>query len=600
MTINILSSARESFQLNVGSPISNYLKTTSVGKQFSNSIAAGDLPELEKLAAQDPLLTTKPLPNGELPLSYAVQQGNLPSVKFLMQKGADPSQKDDQQLSAIDYARLNQDQNLLVEMLHMVISQDVESVRAILKNPVNLKSAKKVHSGIEAQIQKLQKLGIFAQLEALVDRLEKEYHSKPSRAQSFSAYIVKELQKDPSLQMVLATHGETFLHLIIASGNKKLLETCLASGMLDLNANNIKSQSPPLYYAAVMGRVDFLQLLIRKGADFRTPDPKTLLTPLALLGLTARERDPLNINKLEVFYFLSSLAIWSMPLLTESMDIKSQLLFQYALLGTHTIATLGTLLKSYQSTKQFIGLAVLKRVILGTLPDHSSLMIKLFNGLDLAVITKRAFVGLKQCWRNIGRSPTRALLKTVVANGPLVYNIKERVSSLGINQIISAESSNSSQQFVGKVMLCLSSQNPDHCVLLASDVHDKCRPDPDAQECHDAEKSYFEWIGIPYNAPAGVMHDKCVDSSMTLGVAPKELGLEDANLAEATKKLQGYNYANPSLADAQKIKRVVALKIHPDKTNDPDKLAYLQKFNEAFEAFRACVKERDKGSHSSD
>src|ERR1700733_9574994 len=82
----------------------NSTNNITVELTFQNAIISGDTTTIKQLAGEVPL--SKPLPNGELPLNFAVQK-NLPEVvKFLLAAGANATLRDDQQFNAVDYAAL--------------------------------------------------------------------------------------------------------------------------------------------------------------------------------------------------------------------------------------------------------------------------------------------------------------------------------------------------------------------------------------------------------------------------------------------------------------------------------------------------------------
>lgn len=108
--------------MNYTKNISNYLYEAiypkrTIADEFQAAIAKGNADEISRLGKE---YISTPLPNGELPLNYAIRQSQRASIQALLQLGADPFQYDDQHLNAIATAYYKDDHPLVLDLLHHV------------------------------------------------------------------------------------------------------------------------------------------------------------------------------------------------------------------------------------------------------------------------------------------------------------------------------------------------------------------------------------------------------------------------------------------------------------------------------------------------
>lgn len=99
---------------------------------FQSSIKQGNVDLVTGLITQG-LSVNQPLPNGEMPLHFAVRL-NKPDVALtLLKLGADPEIKDFQHLSAIDHAALMKNESMLANILGYKIGKDLKEVQEQIK-----------------------------------------------------------------------------------------------------------------------------------------------------------------------------------------------------------------------------------------------------------------------------------------------------------------------------------------------------------------------------------------------------------------------------------------------------------------------------------
>src|ERR1700733_4345425 len=81
--------------------------------EFQEAIANGNVQRLNELGNNN---IHRSLPNGELPLNYAVKRSNLVAAQALLKLGADPLNCDAQHLNALSIAYFKKDYKLVEEL----------------------------------------------------------------------------------------------------------------------------------------------------------------------------------------------------------------------------------------------------------------------------------------------------------------------------------------------------------------------------------------------------------------------------------------------------------------------------------------------------
>lgn len=252
------------------------------------------------------------LPNGEMPLIYAIRCGSYETVKTLLDRaGLDISAKDHQNLTPIDHAFLSQDQTMIrlvlqsalgvkhpnIEGLDLLYQDELSSIRENFVLFRNIPIAKMPPAFQSAYLGELEEIKKFTKSKDFdVNAQMGSLGITPLHLAVLGGReaIVKHLLQAGAKKLPL-NDGQTLLHLAVVSGNANLVRLFLETAeRMDPNLPNQKGATP-LHYAMLVQNTEVRQLLIQKGA---TPFIQTMkTTPYAIFTAALKEaallRNPL-------------------------------------------------------------------------------------------------------------------------------------------------------------------------------------------------------------------------------------------------------------------------------------------------------------------
>lgn len=478
------------------------LTQVTESQQLQNAISAASDESIEALIRRTPQLLRNPLPNGDLPLHYAAKISLKPEVvATLLKHGADPMLKDDQQLSAVDCAKLANNQQALATILKHYVADDMRSLNDFQSHKAAKTAVNTIHS------------------------LAKSYPTKDLSPLQ-KAVIEKDIEKVKlllaelgSATVPLTTNRDSLIHLAVLSGNAQILTLCLehanTSGFID---HGNSQGLTPLHYAAAMERLDMMQLLAQKNANIRALDHHQV-SPLAMLGADADTRDPLKVSKFEILFFTATVAMWSSQILAgPSIGWQTVMLLNSIIPALSTFIFELKLKNSFKTTNGYLANFAVWFILPKLLPNNPYAILA-FDAYNLSLVAKSAFEGLKSCWRNAALGNTRALFKAAVAHGPTVSAAIDRVKILGISLgvldhkpvIALPEEINSGLQFCAiqvkelqektgfkcrrttGVLDCSmfkpndSSNDMTNCMEIWNNVFESCNSDPNSSACEIAK-----------------------------------------------------------------------------------------------------------------
>jgi ankyrin repeat protein len=112
--------------MNIIKNCKNYISQLSyfeskLENDFQQAISQGNSDLIAKLIEQNKFFISKPLPNGELPLNFAIMKSQKESIKALIDKGADVLMFDDQHLNALTTAYFKKDYTAIDQLLEHLI-----------------------------------------------------------------------------------------------------------------------------------------------------------------------------------------------------------------------------------------------------------------------------------------------------------------------------------------------------------------------------------------------------------------------------------------------------------------------------------------------
>jgi ankyrin repeat protein len=310
-------------------------KTSPAGTTEDHSIhralESGDLPRVRELLDAEPSLIRLPRPNGRLPLTTAVESGHESMVRFLLERGANPTwpERDAERGRALfDAARAGN--RALVELLlsfgadpnahiessgNAVYAAKTPEIRAFLEaNGGSLDPYDLVWKDEDDEVMrrvmadpKSAELGCGGVFTAVVTRGKRDLLKRlldagirvPALITGCQTYLLER----PDMLRTLLESGmnpdtcnwqmQTMLHMCCrgdGSGRPDNVSLECAALLLDAGANisarDDDSCSTPLAWAARSNRPDMVEFLLARGAQTNLPDDKPWATPLA--GATRR------------------------------------------------------------------------------------------------------------------------------------------------------------------------------------------------------------------------------------------------------------------------------------------------------------------------
>jgi ankyrin repeat protein len=455
---------------------------------LENAIYSSNKVVLQKLIEASPDLISKPLPKGDLPLVLAVKEKNGDFVELLLKLGASPTQKDDQDLSSIDYALIGKDTEIFAKILHHFVSEDIDSVYALVHNQGSLERIKLTVNQISDNIKNIDQRNLPFLHEAVLQK----------NCSSVKNYLS---QVDCNFKEC-SNEGNSILHLAVISGNLDILNSCLnhpnASSLINFkNKNGLTA----LHYAAALKRLDMIQLLSSKGADIRITDIHQT-TPLLLLSSDVDQKDPLKVSKAEMLAFVASTILYISELTSYVPPIKD-VSWQFHMAVVVSFGALD-IIRDWGTFKTWKGYLInlCAGLIVNRFASLNNPVRYIFTILNLHRLATITFNDLTLCWRNASLGQDRALFKAVIANAPRVHLAAQLTRGLlGYFYPSNASTSPSNlEEFYEDYVKCRSMPGgpSPRCLDLAWDKLQLCEADPMSEDCQRA-KNLFPIKGLLFS-----------------------------------------------------------------------------------------------------
>jgi ankyrin repeat protein len=382
---------------------------------FQNSVKQGNIEQALHMIEQG-LLVNHPLPNGEMPLHFAVRSNRQEVIPSLLKKGADPEFKDFQNLSAIDHAVLIKNESMLACILGHKIGIDLKDIQDQIKSKGSSIHVGRIKKDIETilkfneknltPISKAAYQGSFDSIlvdESLKDNINQldanglapiHYAVLSGKIDSLEKLI--ELGADINAK---TQKGNSLLHLAAAKGSLGMLNRLIDLGA-DCNHKNHLGETA-LHYASVKDNLSFVQILVKSGANPHLLDNQNV-SSLSLLGNSAFERDPLSLSETQVLLFSTASLFWLSNIALASGWIPLEAKQTAALI----ISIAGIAAKYYEFKILLTNLNQKWKKVLAWTTASTLGLIPPFNigfqAWNTYHVARSAFHGLKKCWKNIG------------------------------------------------------------------------------------------------------------------------------------------------------------------------------------------------------
>ncbi len=454
-------------------------------------------------------LIGRQLPNGHLPLAYAIRCGSHATVERIVKEfSIDTSIRDRQKLTLLDHAMLTKDPKMIALVLGAAIGKrDIpESALLCSVQPTDLQqmqAEKQRYRFIPvSKLPPLCQAAYLGELRRLNDALAKEGAdiNAPSGSEGltplhFAALggqtaAIEQLLKRGAKVDSFTADGKSPLHLAAMKGHTGVIKWLLDRPEFDVNVNGTDAQGKtPLHCAIFAENLDVARLLVQKGADPLIATMKTI--PFALLLHVSKEgseqRDPL---KLEASTIFNSVAYGSALGLDEAAKA-----FAEGNPAKKVLHTLGQLADAAPAVWNVPGQWQFREVVgtLGTLIFWGSLYSEfpavkvLWKARQLHCIGKAAMQGLQTCWENRHLETLRPLRNA----GLHIFNTA--VAAYGLAGAIWTGDLNCEEPYEWAMPICKQDQYKQKIEKKASEILELNGPnDPNcksnykrlAHECH--------------------------------------------------------------------------------------------------------------------
>ncbi len=273
-------------------PLASTPKTdVTTHSQLDRAIHEGNLYQIQALfdTPGPQIDLSKPLNTGQLPLGAAIRLGHSVIVAYLVQKGANPMQVDPQGLTAIDYAALSQNKDLLSILLPKDVTEaaheaSIEAQKFEFADPANVKRT-------QVQIQELRQL------------LVKSITLDPKSTRPLDKLNLAIFNEDVSAIRDLTAQGHVVsnenLLFALFSDKSTSLSTLLEKFDGDINAQLGKLPFNLLHVAAHLRNTEILQQLVKHAGNLYLEDIAQV-KPADLLFDHASKRDPLRLKRAQL------------------------------------------------------------------------------------------------------------------------------------------------------------------------------------------------------------------------------------------------------------------------------------------------------------
>jgi len=390
-------------------PVRSLPVEPEMGKALQRAITK-DSPADAILILKQSELANRPLPNGEMPLHYAIRTGSFEIVKDFLESGLfSPHLKDHQGLLPTDHAVLRNDPKLTALVLgHKIGTSLDEAQNKTLPSEVeeiikawssHLDTLRTYTSSLDSHkaaalgdIETLKKLSL-AQLEAndsfgLTALHYATLHGKPE--------VVRFLIDLGCRLDLLTPDRKSLLHLAAIGGNGEVVQILLDTKKFDFNSVDREGMRP-LYYAMREESLQAAHNLIAAG-DSPVKEGE-LLSPLDVMFYLSKsrstEKDPLAITKHQAMLFAGIVIPWlayyvpGIPFVHHIAEMGNAIPFIIALNS----------LKSWKLSLGVCAFDFLSSYVPGAKWFHRG--INLIRGAwKTYAVGKETIRGLSTCWKN--------------------------------------------------------------------------------------------------------------------------------------------------------------------------------------------------------
>ena len=265
--------------------------TPSIAKQdavrsshqmLQNFISSANLDDLEHIIRHEPDLIDKPLPNGYLPVSFAIHQGNTEIVDFLIGRGANLELRDAEHCNAFDHAVQTGDDEMIKKIFAVLVEK--ETARFVAEKErleATVKQVKETEvDGLKKQLVEQSRIEFLAKQFQIThaDALKKllEEGVSPADLSMFMMEKVQEMIKE----MPNSPELDEFNELLNKDAEQYIAAEIARGWIPGLNLSSRDIHNRLLEHAIETNNPKLFIRLVGEGARFDTCDASTGMTLL--------------------------------------------------------------------------------------------------------------------------------------------------------------------------------------------------------------------------------------------------------------------------------------------------------------------------------
>lgn len=372
---------------------------------------------------KDPNLVMQALPNGELPLNYAIRQGHVDTVKWIASNYLYILDTVDHHgLTAIDHALISGKTEIAGILLGIKLNADFEAVTDHFEKQVkSYDFAKEIAftntvreyctpssttlSGVFASAAEGETLYVLDALRSGVDvnaTTSDGWSLLHLAVKSGNEELVKLLIEIGARVDLITNQGLTALHIASTGTSHKILQRLLDAGArleaMDMNG------STPLHYAMTMDKLFTGQFLIEKGGKYSIENALGM-TPLSIAAamtcIQSDSRDELKVGTMQKIMFAGIAASCLAGFMGGSVPLE---ILSYA-------ATIVPMAHAFNNTKTIAGkLALAGTVALSFIPGVNVVA----QALKTYAVGIECIKGISNAWKHRHIEAARPIRNAII------------------------------------------------------------------------------------------------------------------------------------------------------------------------------------------
>ncbi len=412
-----------------------YSKPTADLQSALGSSSAEEVISLLKSSKE----TNHPLPNGEMPLHYAIRKRDPAFIeKLLNEISFDYNLKDHRGFTPIEHAQITHDPKMISLILSHKLGANFNSAQTKVLSPKQIQLIEALAQNGEALRSRQSNLplhqaaaaGDLEKLKSLFDPKKGDTTDSlgmtPLHYAALNGKVeaVDWLLKQGSQSNLLTPQKESLLHFAVAGRNEQIVAKILEMGKVDPNSVDVRGRTP-LHYAMTDNNLNLSQALIKAGADpsWHSGELTESVSPLEAMFHLAKTRgnrqDSLQLSKIQQSFAFGIACSWA-SYFAGGVQILDLLSFLSKIECFYYIFT------SLKTLDQKLGASLL--LMYSFIPGFN-VIYRLWNTY---MIGTRSIQGIKACWDNRffeRYRPLRNVAIHTVTGISLAQELKEDVQS---------------------------------------------------------------------------------------------------------------------------------------------------------------------------